>query len=107
MPRVLSMKYGSRDISLTLNKEIAWLNHKEPPITSSPEKFRDLLATQLSLPQKGLSNIGIVVADKTRLCQYPTYLPVLTAYLIESGIQASEITFYIAYGTHAPQTDNT
>jgi nickel-dependent lactate racemase len=49
--------------------------------------------------------VGIVVADKTRLCQYPSYLPVLSDYLIESGIRPSEITFYIAYGTHARQTE--
>ena len=105
MPRVLGMKYGSQEISIKLNREITRLQHKEPAITTSPEKFRVLLASQIPLPQKGISNIGIVVADKTRLCQYPTYLPVLTAYLIESGIQASEISFYIAYGTHAPQSE--
>ena len=105
MPRVLSLKYGSREISLTINGEFTRLSHKEPPITSSPEKFRELLASRLALPNTGISSIGIVVADKTRLCQYPTYLPVLTAYLIDSGIKPSGISFYIAYGTHAPQSD--
>jgi nickel-dependent lactate racemase len=49
--------------------------------------------------------VGIVVADKTRLCEYPTYLPVLTDYLLKIGLRASEITFYIAYGTHPPQSE--
>jgi len=105
MPRVLGMKYGSREISLTINRECTLLKHREPPLSTSPEKFRELLSSQLPLPQKESSNIGIVVADKTRLCQYPTYLPILTDYLIESGIQSSGITFHIAYGTHAPQSE--
>ncbi len=105
MPRVLKLKYGSREISLALNREITRLSHKEPPLTTSPEKFRELLAICLAFPKNKISSIGIVVADKTRLCQYPTYLPVLPLYLVESGMPPSGITFYIAYGTHAPQSE--
>jgi len=99
------MKYGSRDFTLTLRKQTTLLSHHEPPLTVNPEKFRGVLAAELNLRNSDVSNVGIVVADKTRLCQYPVYLPLLTDYLTESGIRPFEITFYIAYGTHARQTE--
>ena len=99
------MKYGSRELPLILKKEIPRLSHHEPLVNTGPESFRELLALRLPLSDHQVSNVGIVVADKTRLCQYPTYLPVLTRYLLDAGINASAITFYIAYGTHAPQSE--
>ena len=98
------MKYGSRDVPLAFNKEATRLSHHEPELTTGPEQFRELLGSCLSLGDGTLPDVGIVVADKTRLCQYPTYLPVLTQFLLDSGIRASAITFHIAYGTHAPQS---
>jgi len=99
------MKYGSQEFPLVFKKESARLNHREPLVSVNQDTFKVLLNTQLPLSGSGIKNVGIVVADKTRLCQYTTYLPVLTSYLLESGIQSSEITFYIAYGTHAPQSE--
>jgi nickel-dependent lactate racemase len=99
------MKYGSREVTLKLERETTRLVHREPSVNASPDKFRKLLATHLPFSGRRVSNVGIVVADKTRLCQYSTYLPVLTGYLQESGIPPSGITFYIAYGTHAPQSE--
>ena len=49
--------------------------------------------------------IAIVVADKTRRCDYPTVLPWLLEMLKERGVEQERIVFYIAYGNHAPQTD--
>ncbi|MCK4881205.1 MAG: DUF2088 domain-containing protein, partial [Bacteroidales bacterium] len=99
------MKYGSLEVPLALREETTRLSHREPSVTTGPDWFRELLATRLPLTGAGVSDVGIVVADKTRLCQYPTYLPILTGHLLESGIRPSDITFHIAYGTHAPQTD--
>ena len=105
MSRVLAMKYGSRDFTLTLRENTTRLSHREPPLSVGPDTFREVLASRLDLREADVSDVGIVVADKTRLCQYPLYLPLLTDYLMESGIQPSGITFYIAYGTHARQTE--
>jgi nickel-dependent lactate racemase len=52
-----------------------------------------------------LSDIAIVVGDKTRLCGYPEYLPVLLDTLKNFGADPDRITVFIAYGTHAPQTE--
>ena len=98
------MKYGSREVPLAFNKEAARLSHLEPEVNFSPEQFRELLGSSLPLGDGILPDVGIVVADKTRLCQYPTYLPVLTRFLLDFGIRPSAITFHIAYGTHAPQS---
>jgi len=105
MSRVLAIKYGSRDFKLTLRGNTTRLSHREPLSSVDPETFRGVLAAELDLSEADVSDVGIVVADKTRLCQYPTYLPLITGYLMESGIRPSEITFYIAYGTHVRQTE--
>ncbi|MDF1575708.1 MAG: lactate racemase domain-containing protein [Bacteroidales bacterium] len=105
MSRVLDLKYGSREISVRLNREITRLSHQEPPVSCSPDSFRELLSTHLPLKHNSVSSAGIVVADKTRLCQYPGYLPVLSSCLLDAGLSPSRITFYIAYGTHPPQSD--
>jgi nickel-dependent lactate racemase len=98
------MKYGSQEIPLIFRKETSRLSHIEPEVTATPDGLRTQLECQLSASLKGVSDVGIVVADKTRLCEYPIYLPVITSFLLEAGIQAPDITFHIAYGTHAPQT---
>jgi nickel-dependent lactate racemase len=46
----------------------------------------------------------VVIADKTRLCGYPEFLPVLLQALENFGAQREEITVFIAYGTHPRQT---
>lgn len=52
-----------------------------------------------------LSHPVIVVTDKTRLCGYPRYLPLLIKILEEHGLQPERLRFIIAYGTHLPQSD--
>jgi lactate racemase len=99
------VKYGSGELSLSFGTKTVYLKHREPERTTGPEDFRQLLASRLPVSGSGITDVGIVVADKTRLCQYPEYLPVLTRYLTDSGISPSGISFYIAYGTHAPQTE--
>jgi lactate racemase len=99
------MKSGTQEIPLVFPKEVTRLSHLEPEMRTAQEKFRELLSSRLPLSSHSLSKVGIVVADKTRLCQYPDYLPILTQYLLDAGIRATAITFYIAYGTHAPQSE--
>ncbi len=99
------MKYGSREVPLAFNTDATRLSHHEPEVNTDPEQFRELLGSCLPPGDGILPDVGIVVADKTRLCQYPTYLPVLTRYLLDAGIRPSAITFHIAYGTHAPQSE--
>jgi len=69
---------------------------------SAPKNPADLFS-HLPLPASG--TVAIVVSDKTRLCDYPLCLPLLTFALMKSGIKKNNIVFFIAYGTHARQTD--
>jgi nickel-dependent lactate racemase len=50
-------------------------------------------------------NVALVLADKTRMCGYPEFLPVLVDTLENYGAPRDEITVFIAYGTHGRQTD--
>lgn len=52
-----------------------------------------------------LSRPVLVVADKTRLCGYPEYLPLLVRVLEEHGMAAGALKILIAYGTHPRQSD--
>ena len=99
------MKYGSQEIPFSFKRKSSWLTHSEPSLSANPKVLKELLSKQLDDSFREVSNVGIVVADKTRLCEYPLYLPVLTDYLLHKGMQPSNITFYIAYGTHPPQTE--
>lgn len=78
---------------------------KDPVDQMDPARFRKRLQAFLSTAQLDLTRPAVVVADKTRLCGYPLYLPVLLDTLAEYGARPEKITIYIAYGTHLPQDD--
>ncbi len=100
----IQLKYGSSVVSLTSPEVSVYLSHKEPTLKVLPENFREEFNSCLGRLEKPFSSVGIVISDKTRLCQYPVYLPLLTEVLSEHGLHAKDITFYIAYGTHPAQT---
>jgi len=100
----MQLKYGSSEVSLTSPEDSVCLSHKEPALTVLPENFKQEVNSCLHSPKKHFNNVGVVISDKTRLCQYPVYLPLLTEVLSDYGLDARDITFYIAYGTHPVQT---
>jgi lactate racemase len=104
MPDV-TFKYGSDQVRFSMPESAVRLSHREPQKTVDPEKFIEELRSRLDGRGRTFRNAGIIVSDKTRLCQYPEYLPLLTRVLMESGLKNDDITFYIAYGTHPVQTD--
>ncbi len=101
----LKLKYGKQLLAFDFPSETVTPHFTEPVYEISKEKFQDDL--NKNLPESGgkYSNVAIVVSDKTRLCGYPLYLPWITELLMQKGANAENITFYIAYGTHARQTD--
>jgi len=99
------MKYGSSEAPINFPGDAFSLEHVEPEIQTSPEHFRKLLELNIRIKSSEIKSVGIVVADKTRLCQYPIYLPILTSFLVDSGIPKDRITFQIAYGTHPRQSE--
>lgn len=100
----IQLKYGSSEVSLTSPEDSVSLSHNEPARTVLPGDFRQEVNAYLHSLGKRITNAGIVISDKTRLCQYPVYLPLLIESLSEYGLDHKDITFYIAYGTHPAQT---
>jgi lactate racemase len=103
-PRTLALRYGTGNLDCTVAAHVDILEPREPGRSISGESFQIGLDRLLPpvLPQ---GPIAIIVADKTRLCGYPAALPWLTAALLARGANHQQITFYIAYGTHAPQSE--
>ncbi|MEE4116831.1 MAG: nickel-dependent lactate racemase [Marinilabiliaceae bacterium] len=97
-------KYGSKKITLTLPDNIKKLEVNPPSSGCSAEEFMSGLESRIKISKE--SRAGIVVSDKTRLCSYETYLPLLTTFLEQKGVKSDNICFYIAYGTHPRQSDS-
>ncbi len=81
------------------------LEINEPEFKLDKNQFLFELASILPPEKNRYASVGIVVSDKTRLCGYPLCLPWLIEALQKKGTDKKNITFYIAYGTHSPQTD--
>jgi len=71
----------------------------------SAARFAERIEAFWSKGTLDLKNPAVVVADKTRLCGYRRYLPVLLETLCRHGAPRERLTVWIAYGTHGRQTD--
>lgn len=101
----IKFKYGNQQLSFGFPLKTVAPQFSEPAFAISKEQFEnDLLKFLPAEPEKYIK-VAIVVSDKTRLCGYPEYLPWITAILLQKGTLKENITFYIAYGTHARQTE--
>ena len=98
-------KYGTDKIPFVLPDpaEILWVN--EPEIRISTSEFATRIRGELERLDPDVKTVAVVVADKTRLCGYPEFLPVLLDTLKDFGALWDGITVFIAYGTHRRQTD--
>lgn len=102
--RTITLRYGRSQLPFSITDHADLLDINEPPHTVSKESFL-LGLNRLLPPVLPNGTIAIVVADKTRLCGYPRVLPWLTAALHSRGASRDQLIFYIAYGTHAHQSD--
>ncbi|PID92760.1 MAG: hypothetical protein CSA96_01770 [Bacteroidetes bacterium] len=98
------MKYGTRCYKISYPAASVNLAHREPEKKADPERFRQAILDELAT-RPVPKNAGIVVADKTRRCDYPVYLPQLIEALLIKGVARENISFYIAYGTHPKQSE--
>lgn len=103
--RHVHLKYGSSEIKQSLPTGVELLSHSEPSITFNPKSFIQNIQSYLQKQKTEIRNAGIVVSDKTRLCEYPLLLPLVTTALRDHGLMEDNIIFYIAYGTHSVQTE--
>ncbi len=83
------------------------LKIKEPKKAVNKNDFMNHFSPCLPQDPGRLPIISIVVADKTRLCGYRTYLPWIMETLHKKGVHPHQVQFFIAYGTHAKQSDET
>lgn len=96
--------YGDENLPIFLPPHSSLLGVSDPEQVITPETFVLRLRSAIQQEKLDLSNPVIVVADKTRLCGYPEYLPLLVDELVAHGADPVTLKFIIAYGTHPPQT---
>ena len=106
MSQRLTLKYGDEKISIDLPDQTEIFHLNEPETRITPQEFESRLSQELERLNPDLSNIAIVVGDKTRLCGYKKFLPILIATLENFGAAPASITVFIAYGAHPRQTDD-
>ena len=98
------LKYGESIIQFNVEHEnISVFKHIEPVSNINDRIFYSKLERYFNDKEIKNNKILIIVSDKTRLCGYNIYLPVLTEFL--TNRLAGSIEFIIAYGTHKQQTD--
>ena len=98
-------KYGTGEIPFNLPDQTDIFQVNEPETRITPPEFASRIRYALERLKLNLTNVAVVLADKTRLCGYPEFLPVLLDTLENYGALWDEITVFIAYGTHGCQTD--
>ncbi len=106
MPKKISLKYGTEKFEFKLPDHVGIPGINDPDAKITTSEFKTRVQQELERLKPDFSDVAIVLADKTRLCGYPLFLPVLIKTLKEFGAVKGNITVYIAYGTHPRQTDN-
>jgi lactate racemase len=104
-PQNLALRYGAEEHMLPLPGHCHILQLREQQAVITPDLFQVRLQGFLSKTPLDLSRPILVVADKTRLCGYPEYLPLLVQELERHGMEADRLRIIVAYGTHARQSD--
>lgn len=101
----ISLKYGTRKTTFELPDQAEIFQIKEPGKKITPSEFAERLRDILQSMNPDLSDVAVVLADKTRLCGYPEFLPVLLDTLEAAGAEHDRTTLFISYGMHARQTE--
>ncbi len=106
MDHNIRLKYGRQIIPLFLPEKADIFRIREPDQQITPSLFASRLGDELQRMHPDLTGISMVIGDKTRLCGYPEYLPVLVKTLEDFGAHRNRMAVFIAYGTHARQSDD-
>lgn len=101
----ITIPYGTTPLSANLPDNTELLTIREPEPIMTPARFARILAAEFHSQQFDLEAPLIIVADKTRVCGYDIYLPVLIEILEKFGLVVKRLRFIIAYGTHGRQTE--
>ncbi len=99
------MEIDDRNILDVLeNAELPSIDHPEEAVLKALEQPTASMSLRDLLTVKPIQRLAIVVTDHTRGCPYPTILPPLIEYIIESGVSPQSIEFLVATGTHPAMT---
>lgn len=105
MAKRIELKYGTRKTAFDLPDEAEIYRTRKPGTKITVSEFSFRLRKEFQRLNPDFSDVAVVVSDKTRLCGYPEFLPVLIEALAEFGAGPDRITLFIACGTHARQTE--
>jgi nickel-dependent lactate racemase len=105
MVQSIRLAYGKAPIEVSVDSAVDLLTIREPEVQIDVRLFQERLTQFLDGSALDLARTAVVVADKTRLCDYPRYLPILLDTLIQFGALPHQLSIYIAYGTHGRQDD--
>jgi len=101
----IHLKFGTHHVPFSFSSSPDVYTIREPQKEVSEAVFSSRLEAVVRGSGCDLSRVALVVADKTRLCEYARYLPVLIRVLLEAGADPTGMTVHIAYGTHPRQSD--
>jgi nickel-dependent lactate racemase len=104
-PNSIALAYGAGHQTFSFRNSVDTFGLKAPEKVISPQRFARRLKAFLAAAGLDFQRPAVVVGDKTRLCGYPEYLPILLDTLVAFGAAPRQIRLYIAYGTHMPQSD--
>ena len=101
----IQLKYGRQILPFDVPDTAVVPQFREPEYDITREEFELQMQRFLPAGKNNYRDVAVVVSDKTRLCGYPEFLPWLTEILTQHGAENENISFYIAYGTHARQSE--
>ncbi len=102
----IQIPYGSGIYSAELPDSTHLLSINEPEPVITPEAFLHRVMESVKGRSLDLEDTIVIVTDKTRICGYDTYLPILVRALKHCGLKDNCLRFIIAYGTHPRQSEN-
>ncbi|MBI5592609.1 MAG: DUF2088 domain-containing protein [Deltaproteobacteria bacterium] len=102
----ISLAHGTELVEFHFLRAPKMLTVRDMTPQMDEERFGRRLTAYLNQETLDLRGPAIVVADKTRLCGYPQYLPLLLDSLEMKGAEKDAISIHIAYGTHERQSDD-
>jgi nickel-dependent lactate racemase len=98
--QTVALKWGVQALPFELPPQAEVLTIREPEPVVTPDLFARRLADAMAGRGLDFSRVAVVVGDKTRLCGYPVYLPLLIETLEAMGASRDRLAVFIAYGTH-------
>ncbi len=107
------LKYGTSYIEIPINSQVN-AEIIEPQLVTAAKYQNQNVINAINNPVFSKASkeivtgqsVAIAINDKTRPVPHALLLPPLLNYLLSCGIHPTDITFFIASGTHSPMLEN-